>query len=129
MKYSPQIYVKGSVEAVDFYIKAFNGTLGFNVKHEDGTFAHASIMVGENEILALCENECYTSETAGSHPVMQFNIYDMGTKESVLNAYQVLSDGAVENENPNGPAPPYWDENGYNFALIDKYNIWWGGAL
>ena len=129
MKYCPQIYVRGSVEAVDFYIKAFNGALGFNVRHEDGTYAHASIMVGDDEILALCENECYTSETVRTHPVMQFNIYDMVTKETVLNAYQVLSEGAVENENPDGPTPPPWDPNGYSFSLIDKYNIWWGIAL
>ena len=127
MKICPQIYVRGSIEAVEFYKKAFNGTLGFNVKHDDGTYAHASIMAGNVEILALCENECYTVETIRSHPVMNFYIYDMGTEESVLNAYNVLSEGAIENENPDGPGPLPW--NKYSFALIDKYNIWWGIAI
>lgn len=126
MKICPQIYVRGSVEAAKFYTKAFNGTLGFHAKNEDGTYAHADIMVGDHAILALCENEDYTSNITGN-PVMQFNIYDMGTEEAVLQAYTVLKEGAVRNHNPNGPEPLPW--NRYNFALIDKYNIFWWIAI
>jgi hypothetical protein len=32
MKICPQIYVRGSIEAVEFYKEAFNGTLGFHAK-------------------------------------------------------------------------------------------------
>ena len=126
MKIEPQIYVRGSIEAVEFYKKAFNGTLGFHAKNEDGTYMHADIMVGNNAILALCENEEYTS-CENKVPVMQFNIYDMGTEEVVLNAYQVLKQGAVRNDNPNGPEPVPW--NKYCFALVDKYNIFWWIAI
>ena len=37
------IYVKGSVEAVEFYQKAFNIMLGYHVKNENGTYAHAEL--------------------------------------------------------------------------------------
>ena len=126
MKICPQIYVKGSIEAVEFYTKAFNGTLGFNVKHEDGTYAHASIMMGDSEVLALCENEEYTSNINGN-PVMQFNIYDLGTEKAVFQAYQVLKEDAIRNDNPNGPESLPW--NRYCFALVDKYNIFWWIAI
>ena len=122
MKIEPQIYVRGSIDAVDFYKKAFNGTLGFHAKHEDGTYAHADIMVGDHAILALCENEDYTANITGN-PVMQFNIYDIGTEEAVLQAYNILSEGAVKNDNPNGPEPLPWSR--YCFSLIDKYHIFW----
>ena len=35
-----QAYVKGSVEAVEFYKEAFGATLGNNLKGSDGTFIH-----------------------------------------------------------------------------------------
>ena len=108
-------------------MRAFNGTLGLNVKHDDGTYAHASIMIGDFEICALCENESYTSDINGN-PVMQFWIYDMGSKEAVLHAYQVLKEDAIRIDNPDGPGSVPWDENEYCFALVDKYNIFWGIA-
>jgi PhnB protein len=131
MDFCPQIYVRGSIEAVEFYKRAFNGSLGFHEYFQDGMpedgYAHADIKVGDRTILALCENECYTSSVVG-HPVMQFNLSGLGTKEAVLQAYRVLSEGAVENsENPNGPAALSWSE--YCFSIIDKYNIWWWIAI
>ncbi|MCL2373212.1 MAG: hypothetical protein FWC78_07395 [Defluviitaleaceae bacterium] len=128
MKVGAQIYVRGSIEAVEFYREAFNASLGFYEYFADGTpedgYHHASIMVGDTEILAVCENECYTSNVVG-HPVMQFNC-SLGTKEAVLQAYKVLSKEAIKNENPNGPIGVPWDENEQYFSIIDKYNIWWG---
>ena len=38
-----QVYVKGSGEAVKLYLKAFNATLGFNVKNSDDTFYHSEL--------------------------------------------------------------------------------------
>ena len=133
MKIEPQIYVRGSVEAVEFYLKAFNGTLGFHAKNKDGTYAHADIMVGDSAILAICEMGEYDYIIHAEHrdyscceksmPVMQFNIYDLGTQEAVITAYQILSEDAIRNENPNGPEPVPWSK--YCFGLVDKYNIFW----
>jgi len=126
MKIEPQIYVIGSVEAVEFYKRAFNGTLGFYVKNEDGTYANADIMIGDVAVLALCEDKKYTSHE-NSAPVMQFNIYDMGTEEAVLNAYQVLQEDCVRNDSPNGPEAVPWSS--CCFGLVDKYNIFWWIAI
>lgn len=123
MKIQPQIYVKGSIDAAEFYARAF-GTVGFNVKNEDGTYAHADIMMGDSEVLALCESDV---PDIIENPVMQFNIYDMGAEGAVLRAYQILKEGAVKNLNPDGPGPLPW--NKYCFALIDKYNIFWWIAI
>lgn len=49
-----QIYVKGSAEAVELYLKAFNGTLGFNVKSDDNTYYHSELDIC-GHILAVSE--------------------------------------------------------------------------
>ena len=82
----------------------------FRTEHPKMGYHHAEIKVGERTVLALCENECYTSGVATGHPVMQFNISGLETKEAVLQAYRILSEGAVENENPDGPAALPWNE-------------------
>lgn len=38
-----QIYVIGSAEAVKLYLKAFNATLGFNVRGSEDSFYHAEL--------------------------------------------------------------------------------------
>jgi len=38
-----QIYVKGSGKAVELYLRAFNATLGFNVKSSEDTFYHSEL--------------------------------------------------------------------------------------
>lgn len=125
-----QIYVKGSAEAVAFYQKALNLTIGMNFVGEDGTYEHASLMFGEHEILAVAENK------DGMHspiiqdnkwPVMSFNCYGLGTREAVLHAYDVLSENAVHNQNPDGPAPLPWSE--LCFYLVDKFGVHWWVAI
>jgi len=133
MKSTPQIYVKGSLEAAALYQKAFNLTpdpnmTGFN---EDGTYEHVSLMSGDTEIIAVAE------DSLGLHsdkvvrdkiPVMAFNVSKLGTKEAVDHAYTVLSAEARINNNPNGPECPSWDadENEYWFGLVDKFGVCWG---
>ena len=50
-------YVKNTLEAVDFYIDAFGMTLGYNAKHEDGTYLHAELQKGDRTIFAVSEND------------------------------------------------------------------------
>ena len=47
MNLGATLYVKNSVEAVDFYSEAFGMTLGYNVKNSDGSFLHAELLKGE----------------------------------------------------------------------------------
>lgn len=125
-----QIYVKGSVEAVAFYQKAFNVTLGMNFKSDDGAYEHASLMFGEREILAIAENRDGTSSPYiqdNKWPVMSFNCYGLGTREAVLHAYNILSKEAFHNKNSDGPAPLPWSE--LCFYLVDKFGVHWWVAI
>ena len=133
MKAGCQIYVKNSLEAAELYIKAFDLTpspemTGFN---EDGTYEHVSLMHGENEIIAIAENsngEHGDTIVGKNLPHMAFNVSRLGTREAVDHAYAVLSAEARFNENPDGPACPFWDADGneYWFSLVDKFGVYWG---
>lgn len=133
MKSTPQIYVKGSLEAVALYQKAFNLTLnpdmtGFN---DDGTYEHVSLMSGDVEIIAVAEDSLNMHsglDVENKIPLMAFNVYQLGTREAVDHAYAILSVEARKNENPDGPACPFWDEEGneYWFSLVDKFGVYWG---
>ena len=131
MKTGCQIYVKGSVEAVAFYQRAFNWKIGMNFKNPDGTYTHASLMSGRREMLAVAEegreygNRIEPQD--GKWPVMSFNCYGLKTREAVDRAYKVLSECALIHENPDGPAPVPW--NKYCFSLVDKFGVYWWVAI
>lgn len=128
MKTGCQVYLTGSVEAVEFYQRAFDVTLGMNFKNDDGTFSHASLMSGDNEILAIAENKNNPRKPSMENGNgMSFNCYGLGTREAVLRAFDVLSEGALNNENPNGPGPLPWCD--YCFYLTDKFGIHWWVAI
>ena len=131
MKASCQIYVKGSIEAVALYQKAFNLTLGMTGLNEDGTYAHVSLMDGDDEFLCVAEdllNECNDKIVGDKCPVMCFNVYPIATKEALYHAYAVLSENARINLDPDGPTSPLWDEDGkyLGFGLLDKFGVYWG---
>ena len=131
MKSTPQIYVKNSLKAVELYQNAFILSQGMTAYNDDGTYEHISLMSGENEILAVAEDlldlHCDIIKE-NKIPIMAFNVSKLGTKEAVDHAYAILSAEARINENPNGPATPFWDDEGneYWFSLVDKYGIYWG---
>lgn len=125
MRIGAQLYVKGSVEAAAFYQKAFGLTLGFHVQGMDETFAHAELMLGGQEFLALSERRD-GAETDGiymspvkHHPNMQFSVSGLG-EDGVRRAYSVLSEGALF-ANPLGPCP--WNE--LCAGLMDKFGVFW----
>ena len=88
-------YLTNSMEAVDFYCKAFNTTASqcFKAADEDNFYAHAEISVGEQIVLAISDTAHYnTPFTRGNN--MQFWLtYD---DERAMNlAYDALKEGAV----------------------------------
>ena len=124
-----QIYVKGSVEAVAFYQKALNLTLGMTGMNEDGTYEHASLMSDGYVVLCVAEDDMSSAEIqVGKRPVMSFNCYGLGTREAVDQAYNVLSKDARDTMgNPNGPTSWPWNE--YCFSLVDKFGVYWWIAM
>ena len=89
-RFMMQVYVKGSVEAVKLYQKAFNATLSSEVRNSDNTFLHAELNVC-GHIIALSE----TTNDKIPGNTMQFCFhYGEGNEKSVENAYQILKEGS-----------------------------------
>ena len=112
-------YINGSIEAVEFYKKAFKTELGFNVQNEDGSYMHAELDIF-GQILAISES---SSKQPAADAVMQFNLhFGKGSEEIINNAYEVLKDNA-HIELPLGeysfiPSP-------LMFGLTDKFGVNW----
>ena len=121
MKVSAQVYVRGSVEAAEMYCKAFGAEITFQIKDERGLYAHCELSVNGERILALSEapEDCDLTPKTKWQP-MAFNAFELGTKEAVENAYNVLKEGGTVID-PLGPCP--WSECCSN--LIDKYGVFW----
>ena len=133
MKSGCQIYVKGSLEAAELYKEAFNLTPDPEMTHynEEGSYAHISLMFGENEIIAIAEGSdsfCCDVILKDRCPVMAFNVVGLGTREAIDHAYAVLSKDARHNNNLDGPNIACWDDTGtvYSFNLVDKFGVHWG---
>jgi PhnB protein len=114
------IYVVGSREAVNLYLKAFNGSLGYNVKNSDDSFYHAEIDIF-GHILSLSEaNDGMDKRITGN--TMQFCFhYGEGNEDMVKKAYEILKDGS-EILYPLGPS----EFSPLMTDLIDKFGVRWG---
>jgi PhnB protein len=64
MKISPQVYVRGSVEAVEMYCKAFGAEISFQIKDEKNVYAHCELTVNGELFMAVSEapEDCDTSK-------------------------------------------------------------------
>lgn len=114
-----QIYTKGSGEAVELYLKAFNGTLGFNVKSSEDTFYHAELDIcGHTLAVAEANNSMDESITGNT---MQFCFhYGAGNEDMVKQAYETLKEGS-EILFPLGPC----DFSPLCVDFIDKFGVRW----
>lgn len=125
MKISSQVYVIGSVEAVDMYCKAFGAEISFQIKTEENTYAHCELTVNGQLFMAVSEApfDCnHNKEHVWQN--MAFNVYEMGTEEAVRNAYDILSDGGTVID-ALGPC----DWNSYCANVIDKFGVFWWIAI
>lgn len=111
-----QIYVKGSVEAVDTYQRAFNAEILGLYPDENGGYMHSELNA-YGQILAVSEQQ--GEVVAGN--TMQF-CFQMGASNEglVWHAYEVLKDGA-DIQVPIGPC----DYSPCMFSLIDRFGVFW----
>jgi uncharacterized glyoxalase superfamily protein PhnB len=125
MKIGLQAYIQGTVEATEFYQKAFGATLGYNVRNDDGTFMHAEINLDGQLFIAL--SEAYSSVglenikrySKTDYPTMNFCV-SLESEEAVKKAYEVL----IEEGNillPIGPLP--WNTCCAN--VVDRFGVFW----
>ena len=126
MKIGPQVYVRGSIEAVEMYCKAFCAEISFQIKDsEKNAYAHCELSVNGQLFMAVSEapDICDVSKKC-VWQTMAFNVYDMGSEEAVRNAYDILRDGGTVID-PLGPC----DWNSYCSNLIDRFGVFWWIAI
>ena len=112
-----QVYVKGSVAAVEFYQKAFGAELTKEFKNDDGSYIHAELDVF-GQVFALSETQ---EEEQVSGNTMQFGLhFGQGNVQNIHKAYEVLKEGA-KITHPLGPG----SYSSCMFNLIDKFGVNW----
>ena len=128
MKNYTQVYVENSFEAAEIYCKAFGAKITLEMKNEDKTaYTHCELSVDDEGFLALSEamNPCdITLIHKMKWETMTFNVFDMGSEESVHTALSILSDGGVI-VNPIQELP--W--NKCCATVIDKFGVCWWLAI
>lgn len=110
-----QMYIKGSVEAVKLYQKAFGAQLVSEHINEDGSYLHAELDAF-GQVLAISE----TDENVSGN-TMQFCFhFEESETEKVRHAYEVLKEGA-EISFPLGEC--FYSK--CMFGLIDRFGVSW----
>lgn len=122
MNLGATLYVKNSVEAVDFYIEAFRMALGYNVKNNDGSFLHAELLKGERSIFAVSENnedEVVQSMLVSKRPTMSYGV-NLEDDDELNHAYKILATGGhILRELGSLPWSPR------SADIVDKYGVCW----
>ena len=127
MKLGATLYVKNSIEAVEFYKEAFGMTLGYDEKFPDGTFLHAVLLKNDEEIFAVSESKdnnalvdlLLKSTIEHSRPTMSLGI-DFDNEEDIKKAYEMLS----TNGNVLYPLSPLpWSPCAAD--VVDKFGVYW----
>ncbi|ADL50819.1 VOC family protein [Clostridium cellulovorans] len=126
MKLGATLYIKNTVEAVEFYKEAFGMTLGYNEKFPDGTFMHAALLKDGHEVFAVSESRnddflkvMLASSLKESRPTMSYGI-NFDNEEEVKKAYAMLIDGGTVLF-PLGSLP--WSS--CCAEVVDKYGVYW----
>lgn len=126
MKLGATLYIKNTLEAIEFYKEAFGMTMGYNDKFPDGTFIHAELLKDGHEVFAVSEsqndtfvNVMLTSSLKESRPTMSYGI-NFDNEDEVRKAYSMLSEGGKVLF-PLGSLP--WSS--YCAEVIDKYGVYW----
>ncbi|WP_213622935.1 glyoxalase/bleomycin resistance/extradiol dioxygenase family protein [Paenibacillus sp. J53TS2] len=126
LKISSQVYVKGSLDAVDRYCRAFGLEKVLEIKNEaENEYMHCELMRDGQLFMAVSEapKDCDTSPKT-SWQTMAFNVYDMGSEEAVQQAYDILQEGGTVID-PPGPC----DWNAYCSNVIDRFGVFWWIAI
>ena len=111
-----QMYVKGSVEAVETYQRAFNAEILGLYPDDNGGYMHSELNA-YGQILAV--SELTDDLVIGNTMQFCFELGE-GCEEQVKNTYEVLKDGATIHC-PIGAC----DYSPCMFSLVDKFGVFW----
>lgn len=128
MKNYTQVYVKNSMEAAETYCRAFGAEITLEMKNDSGTaYEHCELSVDGEGFLAIGEakNPCDVELIHKTKwETMTFNVFEMGSRDRVQRAFDVLRDGGVVLEAIH-ELP--WSE--CCATVIDKYGVCWWIAI
>lgn len=122
MNLGATLYLKGSVEAVEFYRDVFGMALGYHVRYDDGTFLHAELMKDGKSVFAVSESADVGIAEAmlrSQRPTMSYGI-DLVSEDELRHAYRLLSDGGKVLR-PLGALP--WSP--CSADVIDRFGVCW----
>ena len=113
-------YLTGTIEAVDFYCKAFKASSKncFKAADDDDFYAHAEIVINDQMVLAISEISHNDKEFPKGKNMEFWLTFD--EEQSLGEAYRVLKENA-EIQSPLAPCE--WSEA--MASLTDKYGISW----
>ena len=116
------------MEAAKTYCKAFGAEITLEMKNDSGTaYEHCELSVNGEGFLAIGEakNPCDVDFVHKMKwETMTFNVFEMGTEDSVRHAFDVLRDGGVVIEAIH-ELP--WSK--CCATVIDKYGVCWWIAI
>jgi PhnB protein len=116
------LYLRNSRDAVNYYMKAFRMTLGYNVENPDGSYLHAELLKDGNSIFAVSEStdeEILKVMLNTQWPTMSYGI-NFDNDEELNFAYSVLCNGG-HILRPIGPLP--WSPRSAD--VVDKFGVFW----
>jgi len=116
------LYLRNSVSAVNFYMNAFNMTLGYNAKNKDGSYLHAELLKNGNSIFAVSESSddsIVKTMLSTQYPTMSYGI-NFDSDEELNHAYSMLIDGG-RILRPLGPLP--WSP--CSADVVDRFGVYW----
>lgn len=120
MEIGIQAYVKGSIDAVELYKKAFGAEVGYNVLNPDGGYYHAELIRSGKVFLAVSEiGENFCTDVIPKFPNMNFGIV-LEDEEAVRKAYNILSEDAATCT-PLRVLP--WSD--LSADVVDRFGVYW----
>lgn len=126
MKLGATLYIHNTREAADFYQHAFGLTLGYNAPNPDGSYLHASLCRGGQEVFAISESRndalvalLRRADIRTNRPVANLGL-DFPTQEELRHAFILLAEeGTVTLPLQALPWCPLAAE------VVDKYGVYW----
>lgn len=116
------LYLRNSIDAVSFYMKAFNMSLGYNAKNECGSYLHAELVRDGSTIFAVSESsdeEIVKAMLNAQWPTMSLGI-NLDNDDEIKTAYAMLIDGG-RILRPLGPLP--WTP--LSADVVDRFGVCW----
>ncbi len=121
----PHLCVKGAVEAIEFYKKAFDATEVMRMPHDDGRLMHAELKIGDarmflaDDFPEFCGGKSKTAKTLGGTPIT--------LHQDVPNCDEAIAKAAAAGAHVSmGASDMFWGDR-YG-QVTDPYGLVWSFA-